>query len=67
MTYIHYCLLLLILLSIATSELCEHPYYEYSSCENNTLSCPSDQKCSFVEHCLAVVSLMESNELPAHR
>ncbi|KAH0949805.1 hypothetical protein HN011_009461 [Eciton burchellii] len=60
-------LLLLLFLSIVTSEICEHPQYEYYTCENNTLSCPSHQKCSYVEHCLAVASLMERNELPAHR
>ncbi|XP_011346667.1 chymotrypsin-like protease CTRL-1 [Ooceraea biroi] len=59
--------LLLLLLPIATAELCEHPQYEYYVCQNNTLSCPSDQKCSYVEQCLAVASLMERNAIPAHR
>ncbi|XP_071555742.1 chymotrypsin-like protease CTRL-1 [Temnothorax nylanderi] len=61
------CLLLLLLLPIVTSELCEYPWYHYDTCQNNSLSCPSDQKCSFIEYCPAVVSLMDQNGLSAHR
>lgn len=61
------CLLLLLLLPIVTSELCEYPWYQYDACRNNSLSCPSDQKCAFIEYCPAVVSLMDRNALSAHR
>lgn len=60
-------LLLLLLLPIVTSELCAYPWYQYDTCQNNSLSCPSDQKCMFIEYCSAVVSLMDRNVLSAHR
>lgn len=60
-------LLLLLLLPVVTSELCEYPWYQYDTCQNNSLSCPSDQKCAFIEYCPAVVSLMDRNALSAHR
>lgn len=59
--------LLLVLLPTITSELCDRSQYQYYMCKNNTLSCPDDKKCTFVEQCPAVVSLMDQNELPAHR
>ncbi|XP_014478081.1 PREDICTED: venom serine protease Bi-VSP-like isoform X2 [Dinoponera quadriceps] len=64
-----YCLLSLLLLPIATaSQLCEPPEYQfYYMCPNNTLSCPDDKRCAFVEHCPAIASLMGQNELPVHR
>ncbi|XP_070156492.1 chymotrypsin-like protease CTRL-1 [Polyergus mexicanus] len=62
------CLLLLLLLPIVTSKPCEYSEsYQYYMCQNNSLSCPGNQKCTFIEHCPAVVSLMERNELSAHR
>lgn len=61
------CLLLLLLLPIATSKPCENSEDRYYTCQNNSLSCPGDQKCTFIEHCPAVVSLMERHELSAHR
>ncbi|KAM0734646.1 Phenoloxidase-activating factor 1 [Formica fusca] len=62
------CLLLLLLLPIVTSKPCENSEsYQYYMCQNNSLSCPGNQKCTFIEHCPAVVSLMERNELSAHR
>lgn len=60
-------LLLLVLLPIAASELCELPEYQYYVCQNNTLSCPDDKRCAFVEHCPAIASLMGRDELPVHR
>ncbi|KAL0117908.1 hypothetical protein PUN28_008945 [Cardiocondyla obscurior] len=61
------CLLLLLLLPIVASELCEYPWYQYNTCQNNSLSCPGDQKCAFIEYCPAVMSLMTRNALAAHR
>ncbi|KYM92795.1 Chymotrypsin-like protease CTRL-1 [Atta colombica] len=62
------CLLLLLLLPIVTSELCDNPWYQYDTiCQNNSLSCPSDQKCVFIEYCPGVVSLMDRNALSSHR
>nr|XP_012223766.1 PREDICTED: transmembrane protease serine 2-like [Linepithema humile] len=59
--------LLLLLLPIVTSELCEHAWYQYFTCQNNSLSCPNNQRCTFIEHCPAVATLMDRNELSAHR
>ncbi|KAG5337370.1 CTRL protease, partial [Acromyrmex charruanus] len=62
------CLLLLLLLPIVTSELCDNPWYQYDTiCQNNSLSCPSNQKCVFIEYCPGVVSLMDQNALSSHR
>ncbi|XP_032685726.1 chymotrypsin-like protease CTRL-1 [Odontomachus brunneus] len=60
-------LLLLVLLPIAASELCEPPEYHYYMCQNNTLSCPDNKRCAFIEHCPAIASLMDRDELPVHR
>ncbi|XP_011632349.1 chymotrypsin-like protease CTRL-1 [Pogonomyrmex barbatus] len=60
-------LLLLLLLPVVTLGLCEYPWYQYDMCQNNSLSCPSDQKCAFIEHCSTIVSLMDRNSLSAHR
>ncbi|XP_011062731.1 PREDICTED: uncharacterized protein LOC105151002 [Acromyrmex echinatior] len=62
------CLLLLLLLPIVTSELCDNPWYQYDTiCQNNSLSCPNNQKCVFIEYCPGVVSLMDQNALSSHR
>ncbi|XP_017881078.2 chymotrypsin-like protease CTRL-1 [Ceratina calcarata] len=33
----------------------------------NTIDCPSDKECTFIDHCLAVWNLMNQNQLPIHR
>ncbi|EFN83765.1 Chymotrypsin-like protease CTRL-1 [Harpegnathos saltator] len=62
-------LLRLLLLPIAATKLCERQseYRQYQLCQNNTLSCPDDRRCAFVEHCPAIAALMDRNELPVHR
>lgn len=51
--------------TLSITDQAQHIFSETYSI--NLINCPNDKKCTFVEHCPAILNLMNHNLLPIHR
>ncbi|XP_076477497.1 venom protease [Bombus vancouverensis nearcticus] len=59
---------IVLLYSICTLSVTDQTQHVFSETYSiNLINCPNDKKCTFVEHCPAILNLMNHNLLPIHR